>query len=253
MFKVTNYLELHTTQEDSAIPKGCGTETWEEAVDLALHGWKDGLEHLEVAYKQVMTAMAETDIEYFWDVTGHVFDVGVVLSGEPECWLNTREAESKRTMRLMVNVGVSVGVTTEVITNRGAAIVALIDELQKAGFIVELTITAATRRYVSHHPDSYIQTFVEMGTTPLDMDAVAFALGNPALPRRMFFAYKEIATGKMDLRNVSYGIPTEISKGYRKDYHYLESLLLSNVRDQFRSIRSSADWVVAEIAKFAER
>ena len=54
LFKVTNYLELHTTQEDSAIPKGCGTETWEEAVDLALHGWKDGLEHLEVAYKQVV-------------------------------------------------------------------------------------------------------------------------------------------------------------------------------------------------------
>jgi hypothetical protein len=151
---------------------------------------------------EVMSQDVSDEISgYHRDVEGQFFDVADVMSGEPEHWWAEDHAPARKVIRITAMIGMSCNAETSDINNRGAAIVSLCDEFQKQGAIVELTLVKA----VIYNGRKYIAT-IHVPTNPLDIDAVAFAVANPAANRRLGFAYLEVESGKRNC--LSYGQTT---------------------------------------------
>jgi hypothetical protein len=139
---------------------------------------------------RVLEALIEEDkIGEIRDVTGEYFDVGDVISGEPECWRRDEYGEQKPVIPIYASFGMNAGISPETIFHRGAAIVAMIDELESNGFTVDLYLEKGTTyRNVTYH------YFIKVKTDPIDLDTVAFILANPLCQRRLSFAVLEKLT-----------------------------------------------------------
>ena len=83
--------------------------------------------------------------EILWDVTGEQVDSGTFLTGEPECFMifNKTVGEGLGIVNILCNAAASCGIPTELIENRGAALLSLIDVLEDLGFRVRVTLGQA--------------------------------------------------------------------------------------------------------------
>lgn len=125
------------------------------------------------------------------DVTGEYFDIGTVLSNEPECWFRKEINGQKPVIPIYASFGMLSSVDVDLITTRGAAIVALIDELEQNGFIVDLHLEKSTeyRGHIYHYS-------IDVRTDPIDVDTIAFIIANPLCQRRLSFAVLENITNQ---------------------------------------------------------
>jgi hypothetical protein len=156
--------------------------------------------------------------EFAFDVAGDLLDVGMHLSGEPECWMvETDSANSvsrqSRVKRLMIETCVSAGVSTEVMTQRGVALMQMIDMLESSNVRVELYVMMS-----SGHDKSrsicHIQK-VKDADQPLNRAHVLYWVAHPSALRRLGFGAFEIGThlsGKPF--NFGYGAPATFSKEF---------------------------------------
>lgn len=134
------------------------------------------------------------------DVEGQFFDVGDVLAGVPECWYNQSQMPEREVINVDAAIGMSASYSAEEITRRGASIIALVDKLTECGFIPVLRLIFHTRLKRSrHHFDGDLTCIIEVANNPIDLDAVAFMVANPAGLRRVCLAWEEITTKKDDL------------------------------------------------------
>lgn len=121
------------------------------------------------------------------DVTGEYFDVADFLSGEPEVFRRQENDGTMPVVPVWVNFGMLADIEPEIIINRGSAIVALIDELQSNGYIVDLRVVKGTQ-----HPWlGKIYCDIRLRTDPVDLDELAFLIANPLNLRRMWFGVLE--------------------------------------------------------------
>ena len=117
-----------------------GTSTWEEAKELALAGWKDGLNEVEKYRAEILPLITDRVFrtKQVYAVSGYNVDVGAFLSNQPECFIN-KELEEKnypgRIFKLVCSVSFSESVKRETIIKRGAMICALVDALEYAGHL----------------------------------------------------------------------------------------------------------------------
>lgn len=170
------------------------THNFAEAYKLATHGWKAGLEQIDATVNTLNITLKAKKLETYFDVIGNGgFDMGRVLSGEPENCLDWRESdidiESTQgpIVKIIVNVVASSMVETNILQAKGAAVAALIDALESAGKRVELEAVF----YINSTVDlNYTyKIFVPLKTTDhaLQKDQLAFALIHPSFMRRMMF------------------------------------------------------------------
>jgi hypothetical protein len=149
-----------------------------EAMKLAKYGWHSGAKAVYDKQLKLKTGLENNKLAYSYDVVGDVLDMGSYLSGEPECWLQQAEIDTKPEIDIVVNISIASFVTQDVVNNRGALIVSLIDHLSNA-YNISLKVYAGSRRDYQG-----IDLFVNLGNSPLDIDGVAFAVAHPA-----FFRY----------------------------------------------------------------
>jgi hypothetical protein len=176
--------------------------TWEQALEQAVTGNPELVQ--EIAYKVGnIEGMIEKDAPgWIRDVTGDFFDVADFLSGEPEVFRREEMSEVKKVVPVYANFGMSHNISNDVIKNRGCAIIALVDELQRAGFIAELSLVFGSRY---NGISRYIK--INISQDPADLDAAAFVLANPMCLRRVYLAFLERECNR---RNCSgYGCPIE--------------------------------------------
>lgn len=126
-------------------------------------------------------------------VTGQFFDIGLVCSGEPECWLQPTEEESagSKVVRISMNTFVSGGVDKETIRKRGALVCAAVQALQMAGKSVEVIYGGRCTRGSGAFFEC--TAVLKAATAPLDIDSIAFWLCNPDSLRRVMFRLMELA------------------------------------------------------------
>jgi hypothetical protein len=146
-------------------------------------------------------------------VSGLFFDVGLVLSGEPEAWLETAETEEEtkgqKVVTLALNCTVSGGIPAATIETRGAAMLALAVLLERFGRSVRVVVGDATTRDGSY---LYAETVVKEAGEPFDLDKLAFWLVCPDVLRRCFFRICEASPLRehVDARTGGgYGCPVE--------------------------------------------
>lgn len=74
------------------------------------------------------------------DHIGFAYDMGAVVSGEPECCLNTGLPTVTQCIKILVDLSFPWYYSAESILNRGIAITTLIENLILSGYIVELSV-----------------------------------------------------------------------------------------------------------------
>ena len=175
-----------------------GTNTFEEAVEVARRGWSEGAKEalslrarVESSVRDLINARSSS---YVYDLSGECVDVGRYLSGEPECFItevSTGESNSRPVVKIVANLAASGSVSTHSLIVRGAAIVAAIDILEALGRRVEAWIAkgSATTRSGGNIHETHV--LVKSAGQPLDIDRLAFAVAHPACLRRLCFSVME--------------------------------------------------------------
>jgi hypothetical protein len=172
------------------------TDTYEEAESLLRTGWTDGVK--QVANKRdglnafLDAAKAVKAAEFAWDTTGDFWDIGRVLSGEPECAgsiFPTGEQQSARVASIRYNVCVSGSVDAKVIAARGIAVLVAVDLLESCGIRCEVIVAQGTD---NHELDLNFNVVVKQPNEVVDPDRLAFTVGHPAFFRRFGFRFMEL-------------------------------------------------------------
>lgn len=207
----------HARAEDHAVKGfyGDGAETFDDAIALARAGWPDGAARIRAFADPIMsrvTSIIERD-EYVWDREGVDFDVAAVLSGDPDHWLrhetHLAAGPGRRIIKVVVSGAFSWTVPAANIQRRGAAICALAECLDVAGYAAEIelvndcgTSCDSTGR---HHQ---IRATLKRPDQPLDMPALAVALTHPLAHRRLYFTTLEQSAFVSGWSRTGYGRPS---------------------------------------------
>lgn len=207
-----------------------GSKTWDEAIGLALNGWEDGIKRIEK-----MSARLDENLvkilhvpEVTHDVTGDQLDVGRFIAGEPEDFMSLTPAEVEQEPKILnmaVNVGASAVVDTEVMIKKGAAVVALIDALQRHGKrVVVDAFTTAVGGYLFRKGTSITTRIrIKDSDAPIQYANLVFALAHPSTHRRLAFCSWEHCDAKTReavgiTKNGGYGRPMDISTEEQEEY-----------------------------------
>lgn len=187
---------------DSDHMSNSGYVTFNQALDRAENGWREGSDRINRLVESLsigLSNLAERE-QYSYDVTGHSLDVGLYLSGEPECWQSPEvlyvEGKASRVIRVVVDMGAHWGISGETLLRKGAMVCALVVLLESQGYRVELIAAKASRR-LGNKEKLGLYVTVKHADNVLDLDRVAFAIGHPATNRRLMFAQIEGWTGTL--------------------------------------------------------
>jgi hypothetical protein len=191
-----------------------GTETFEQAVGLARTGWKEGAEKAAALRASIAGAVndliAAKSTSYAYDVAGQWVDVGLHLSGEPECFgveVEDSAVNSRPVVKLVFNAAASGSVDAGDLIARGVAAVAAIDILESTGRRVEVWLVkgGVRRRGVGTNA---IRVLLKKADQPVDVDRIAFALACPACLRRLLFSVQHHA-GFHAKRTLPHPVPAD--------------------------------------------
>lgn len=181
---------------------------YEGAWKLARDGWAQGAAdlHTAVAAIQPEKFLAEDR----WDIAGERCDVPRYLTGDPANMVRRgRQNRQKPVVHLIVNGSVSCAVGAKAIAAYGAALTAVIDQIENAGRRVELDIVFG----VDGLPGGnrlFVGWKVKRAEDHCDMSAIAFSIAHPASFRRIGFALMERAP--REYQTSSYGMPCKMTK-----------------------------------------
>jgi hypothetical protein len=205
-----------------------GTETFKEALELAQYGWPEG-EELAKGIASPIFDKVSTLIEkqiYSYGNEGIDFDIARVIEGEPECWLQQStvvvESSGHKHLRIVFNNGVSGGISSEVITAKGATVAALIQLLEYAGHRVELWVGQVHDGSANRLE---MKTLVKESDQDLDMSRVIFALAHPSTPRRFGLAVVESDKAAIEEMGRGYGTPSDFKEQPDCDLYFGRALL----------------------------
>ena len=116
-----------------------GVKSFDEALNNLLFGNKESTQSFIDNLKDIPD---EVDVNsgIYLDVNGFAYDMGSVVSGEPECCLNLGMPEPKQSINILVDFSYRCGVDAKVIINRGIAITNFINTLIAKGYVVTLNM-----------------------------------------------------------------------------------------------------------------
>jgi len=176
--------------------QGKGIRKYQDAIDLAVKGWKEGAKLVAQQtkkYVDLISAKVER-LDYRYDVEGIGIDIGRYCEGIPECWVSPQYTQvdgvGQHLVRICVNVGALGRRSVSEIERRGIAIATFVEVMEYAGKSVELSICFPA---ISH--DSKTSTLivrVKEFDQRLDSDKVAYALIHPAKHRCLKFRWIEL-------------------------------------------------------------
>lgn len=225
----------------------CGG-TFEDAMTQAKTGNPELVEKLFDGVNVIEAMINEDAVGEIRDVTGEYFDVGDYLSGEPEVFRRDEYGNQKPVIPVYANFAMNGGQSTDMIMKRGCAIVALVDELEKSGFIVDLNLV-----HVVDYCKGKTYTKIKVRTNPLDLDTVAFIMANPLCLRRLWFAVLEQIADKPNCNE--YGYPSEydlpdlFSSGISGFYFVSSNHYMYSER-YWKSLKSAKEHIMDMVDRF---
>jgi len=194
------YMEKDNGQEKSSEQAKVGPfhcfENWPDCVRAATYGWPEGLARVSALSAALLDKVGSGMIRETFtpNVSGLFFDVGLVLSGEPEAWLETTQTEEALQGPKLVTIGlnatVSFYVSGETIQQRGAAVLALVQLLEAAGRSVRVLVGCSL---LCERKDYNLSATIQLKGfgEALDADKLAFWLVSEDAFRRCFFRIAE--------------------------------------------------------------
>jgi hypothetical protein len=247
--------ESNARIKSSRIPRDqwSGGLSWEEAKQVALKGWREGLREIEKVQAQITPFIAEKVLRYqqTFAVSGYYVDVGTYLSNDPECFISRVYEEQNypgKIFTIVCSISSSAEITPKTIIQRGAMICALIDAIEYAGHRAEVICNwASSIGHSSDHRKGNLKNYgwfevdvtLKKANQPLEMIEIAFCLAHPSMLRRIMFSIAEIE-GWSDFA-FRYGYPASASN---KGDIYIQEVFSGEVSDD-----EAIEWVLKELDK----
>jgi hypothetical protein len=173
------------------------TKTYEEAIKLAKHGWKEGADRIRniLAGEYNQLSMESLRPEVVMDIEGGSIDVGTFMTGDPECFVAwhdssqlTKTPNGTNHVRIAYNISASGGYGAEDMITKGAHICALVDMLESHGRRVTLDLYDGTDSY---RGKLFVKIELKAADAPLDLEKIAFSICHPSTLRRLLFGIEE--------------------------------------------------------------
>ena len=173
--------------------------TWSEALKTARTGWTAGAQEIERVFEDIRPQSKEVRLTIEPDRVGPgTWSKGRLIAGHPKPWLKWHETEiitdnntaNGGVIPLGINISQSAGVDAATRFKIGAAVLALIDILERAGKRVELTLFNAVQGY-GNGAAINIAVTVKRADDPLNMANLAYAFANAATQRRLCWSVRE--------------------------------------------------------------
>lgn len=192
-----------------------GSSSFEEAVQLATYGWREGRERMVESTLDLKdyTTTSGAVLSEDRDVYGFRPDVPLFCTGAPACMVvpGDRMGPPQPFVNLMVCPAVSSGISTTTISNWGAALVTLVDATEAQRRRVAISVVFAISGW-GDVPDIVVELVVKKHSDPLDIDGLCFAIAHPSMLRRFILAIIEQGQSQAWVKAYqgSYGAPTTV-------------------------------------------
>jgi hypothetical protein len=158
----------------------------EKSLVMGVQGWKAKSGYIaQLADKCSGFALEMPQQQIVADVCGPIWDMSAVISGHPYCALNFREEPALQLIKLTINGFVSCSVDAKDLERRAAAIAALVQTLNTAGYAIEVAIALPVG--ISGGGNQVMEVTVAEPGNVFDMERIAFWLGHPAAIRNLMF------------------------------------------------------------------
>lgn len=228
-----------------------GGTSWEQAKQLAIEGWKEGLEEVEKYRAKLAPFITDKILRplQVYSVSGYSVDVGAYLSNDPECFISRVYEERNypgKIFKIVCSISFSAAIEPQTIIQRGAMICALVDALEFAGHRAEVicNFSAAREQYYRDGGNKQYGWFevdvkVKPSDQPVELSSLAFCLAHPSMLRRITFSAAELV-GWSDYAR-AYGYPSEATD---KGDIYIKEIFSGIVPDD-----KAINWVLTELEK----
>ena len=101
-------------------------------------------------------------------------------------FMDDEDAKPLPIVRIFCDIGAVWYTSTEAMIRKGAAVVALIDQIERSGQRVELIATQISKTH-RQYDEQHIFITVKQPDEPLDLDRISFAVAHPSMLRRVGF------------------------------------------------------------------
>ncbi len=228
-----------------------GGTTWEQAKQLAISGWKEGLEEVEKYRAHLAPFITDKILRplQVYSVSGYNVDVGAFLSNDPECFISRIYEERNypgKIFKIVCSIAFSAEIQPETIIQRGAMICALVDAIEFAGHRAEVFCNWAVARNDYYRDgknkdDGWFEVDVKVKPSdqPVELSSLAFCLAHPSMLRRISFSVAELE-GWADYA-YAYGYPAEATD---KGDIYIKEIFSGTVPND-----KAINWLLTELEK----
>lgn len=186
-----------------------GTKSWDEFIELLNYGDENVTaqikEETQLKVAEFRKKYEDVLTNYKFDVTGEFFDIGLVLTGVPEAWLEPEFTPTEKAkVELIINASFPDGTDLKRIVRNAGKVLAMVKVLEEHD--VEVKIKAITGgKNVDHSRSStfemLFETVVKDYDEPLNYSKCS-AIITPTYLRRGWFKMAEAVSNNL---NSSYG------------------------------------------------
>lgn len=222
---------------------------WQETLDTINTGWGKGLKNISIIVEDILAQIGSSVFreDLVPSVAGMFFDVGLVCSGQPECWFNQQTTDEiinsgQKIVNIGINTSVSAGLSVNACIERGASILALSELLERMNKSVSITQYCSTSNNMHTFQGSLVlKTAGEL----IDINLLSFWLVCPDAFRRCWFRVLEVLPTAEPLGALGRGYGFPIAD-YGKDKSDIFIKGIRSVREWSRT--DSLNWIVQELA-----
>jgi len=182
-----------------------GTKSYDEAVDLFLHGWRAEAQVLTKKLNDIKIDNA-TKQKTTYDVVGYQASVPRYLQGIPTNMYNKKKvSEKKKIITLVKDISYHAGISKQVIEEESIKVLHLVRTLETQGYAVNLYIILGS---ADKKQGVLCRIKIKSASERLNVSKVAFPLVHPSMLRRILFRLIEVDPTLHGSFN-AYGVPLE--------------------------------------------
>lgn len=213
-------------------PKWYGTDTYEEAEELLLYGWKPAIQKLKSSFN-IPRATTSRNVPSY-SVVGHTASVPRYLQGIPTNMVTSRpQTQLNKVITLNKDVTFPGSARPEQMMEYGLRTLTLLNDLEAKGYRVRLNIICGSSNGKFEESDVNIihKITVKHPDQRLNLNRISFPVAHPSFFRRIFFKALERSPEATSTFRYGYGrpysrfhenmplgdeiyIPAEIPEGY---------------------------------------
>lgn len=207
---------------------------FEKSMYYLKNGWQEGA---DILYKNIEFANLINKIDktnYInYDVCGMYPFIPAAIAGNPENMIDNSYStfSNNRIVKFVINSAYSTGINSQIIIDRGTAILSVIDLLESNNTGVEIEIVfSASNRFDCSKLNIIIN--LKKSNEFLDLSKLAFAICHPAFTRRIFFASMErVLQEKKDIDKYyrNYGYPVTFDLTNEPNIVYFDKINMNDL------------------------